>query len=170
MSYDRGHKCKNSNGGNTELYLLPWVKYSEAQIRYTGNYITTFPYSVIYSLDSPITSFTENVEEKKGGVSFAQSVSFQLNKILDTDNYIDFVNRDWRIILRDSNGFYRMIGAHIGTIGKYTKETGSNKGDFNGFKFTLEGLEEKTAGFLSDLNGFDVNGNLSLEEILESYL
>lgn len=170
MGVDRGYKCKNSTGGNTELYWLPFVEYSRSQIKYTGNYITTFPYSAIYSLDSPITSFTEIIEEIEGGVTSTQSGGFQLNKILDSDNYINLAKIDGRLILKDSNGFYRMVGTHTGLKIKYTKETGGNLGEFNGFKFTYEGLEEKQAGFLTDLSGFDVNGELSLEEILETYL
>lgn len=170
MGYDRGVKCANSNGGNSELYWMPFVEYSRSQILYTGNYITTFPFSAIYSLDSPITSFLEDIDELAGGVVSNQSGAFQLNKILDTDNYLGFAGMDARLILKDENGFYRMVGTHVGLKIKYTKDTGSNKQDFNGFKFTFEGMEEKQAGFLADLSGFDVNGALSLEEILESFL
>ncbi len=157
MGYDRGVKCANSNGGNTEIYVFPYIKYSRSQILYTGNYITTFPYSAIYSLDSLATSFTESVEHENGGAVFNQSGSFQLNKILPEDSYVDFVDMDWRIIARDGNGYYRMIGTHTGAEIKYTKETGGSKSEFNGFKFTLEAKEEKTAGFLASLSGFDVN-------------
>jgi hypothetical protein len=170
MSYDRGIECANSNGGNTEIYLLPFVKYNRSQIKYEGNYITEFPYSAIFLLESPLVSFSENISHEDGGVEFNQSVSFQLNKILDTDNYIGFAAVDWRIIAKDSNGNYRMIGTHTGLKGKYTKETGGDKPDFNGFKFTFETKEEKTAGFLQDLSGFDINGELSLDSLLEMLL
>ena len=170
MSISREYKCKNSNGGNPELYWMPFVDYVGSEIQYTGNYITTFPYSAIFSLSSPLTSFNEEIDEISGGVSVAQSGGFQLNKILDTDNYISIAKIDARLIFKDSNGFYRMAGTHKGLKIKYTKETGSSIPEFNGFKFSFEGLEEKQAGFLQDLSGFDINGELSLDEILESYL
>lgn len=170
MAISRDIECANSNGGNPELYLFPFVKYGRSEIKYTDNYITMFPYSVIYKLESPITTFNENIEEIAGGVEFGQNLTYQLNKILDTDDYSSLAKADFRAITKDNNGFYRMIGTHNGLITKYTKETGGNRPDYNGFKFTSEGKEERTAGYLENLNGFDINGELTLNEILDTIL
>lgn len=170
MGYDRATECTNSRGGNTELYIFPFIKYSLSEIEYTGNYLTKFPYSAIFKLDSPVTSFNQPVTSEDGGTTFAQNVTFQLNKILDTDDYKNFVDFDWRIIVKDGNGFYRMIGVETGVKGSYTEETGGYAPEYNGFKFTFETKEERTAAFLENLEGFDINGELSLDSILEMLL
>ena len=121
------------------------------------NYLTLFPYSVIYDLNSLNITFTETVDLEDGGVIFSQSGGFQLNKIRPTDDYKKFVNKDWRIILRDNNGYLRLIGLETGLKLKYTKENGGGLNEFNGFKFSFSTKEENTAPFLSDLSMFFVD-------------
>ena len=101
-------------------------------------------------------TFKEDVEHDDGGVSYSQKTTFKINKITIKDNYKKFAQQDYRIIIRDNNSNYRMLGLYTGMIGKYTKETGTNRSDFNGFDFSFETKEENSAPFLKDLSFFNV--------------
>lgn len=156
MDYSRDIQCGDSQGGNTELYVFPFIKYSRSQITVVDNLLTVFPYNIIYNLNSLNNSFKENVDEEEGGVSFSQSVSFQINKILQIDTFKEHVSKDWRIITRDRQGNYRLVGLFTGLKGKYTKDTGINKSENNGYQFNFDTKEEDTAPFLTDLSLFNV--------------
>lgn len=167
MEINRTEKCNNNFGGVSDLYIFKYVDYARSQIKVTNNILTTFPYSVIYDLNALQVSFSENVEEEDGGVIYAQSGAFQLNKILNTDNYKKFVSQDWRIIIKDNNNNYRLIGLENGIKIKFTKEVGTNLADFNGFKFSFQTKEENTAPFFNDLTNFDINGTFALQTELQ---
>lgn len=156
MDYSRPRKCTDSVGGNSELYIFPFVKYNRSEITVVNNMLTVFPYNIIYNLKSVSNSFSEPVDEEEGGVSFNQSVGFQVNKILSTDNFKNTVSQDYRIIIKDNNGNYRLVGLFTGVKGKYTKDTGLNKNENNGYKFTFDTKEENTAPFLNDLSLFNI--------------
>ena len=156
MAISRDIECDNIHGGIAEFYIFEYVKYARSQVTVENNYLTLFPFVAIYNLNSIEQTFTETVDSEDGGTTFTQSGGFQLNKILPTDNYKQFVDRDWRIIIKDNNGFYRLIGLETGLKLKHTKETGSAIGQFNGFKFTFDTKEENTAPYLNDLSGFIV--------------
>ena len=47
-----------------------------------------------------------------------------------------------------------MLGLNTGVQGKFTKSTGGNLADFNGYNFTYDTKEEDTAPFLTDLSLF----------------
>ena len=162
--------CSDSNGGIKELYVFNFVEYGRSKISYSRNTITEFPYSVIYQLDFVNGSFNENVEDVDGGVSYKQKLVFKFKKVREEDDCKSFAEKDLRFIIRTQDDKYRLIGTHTGVKGKFTKETGENRSDFNGFSFDFETEEERTAGWLTDLSGFDVNGELSLNEILETIL
>ena len=167
MAINREKLCSNIHGGNSELYIFEYKKYKRSVVKVVDNYLTLFPYSVIYDLNSLNITFTETVDLEDGGVTFSQSGGFQLNKIRPTDDYKKFVNKDWRIILRDNNGYLRLIGLETGLKLKYTKENGGNLNEFNGFKFSFDTKEENTAPFLNDLSNFDINGVSALQTELQ---
>jgi hypothetical protein len=154
--YSREEKFSDSHGGSSDLYIFKYVDYARSLIKVTNNILIAFPYSVIYNLNALNITFTEAIDEEDGGVSYTQSGGFQLNKTLSTDNFKNFVAKDWRIITKDNNGNYRLIGLETGLKLKGTKETGGNLNEFNGFKFTFDTKEENTSPFLTDLNIFNI--------------
>lgn len=156
MDYSRAKQCNNSNGGNNEFYLMPFVKYTRSEITLVGNLLTVFPYNIIYDLKGHSIPFKEDVEEDKGGVVFSQSSGCKINKISINDDFKKVAQQDYRIITKDNNGNYRMLGLFTGLKGKYSKETGAERSDFNGFDFIFETKEENTAPFLTDLSFFNV--------------
>ena len=167
MSIERDEQCADNHGGIEGLYIFEYVKYSRSQIEVTNNILVNFPFSVIYNLNALNVSFSESVDEEDGGVAYSQSGGFDLSKILNTDNYKIFAEKDWRIIIKDNNGYYRLLGLHTGLKIKFTKEQGTGLGDFNGFKFTFETKEENTAPFLNDLSGFLTDLSLGLQNELQ---
>ena len=172
MAINRDEQCVDNHGGIDELYIFEYVKYSRSQINVTNNILDLFPFTVIYDLNALNLSFTESVDEEDGGVVYSQSGGFDLAKVLPTDNYKQFAEKDWRIIIKDNNGYYRLLGLHTGLIIKFTKEIGTGLGDFSGFKFTFETKEENTAPFLNDLSGFLIEEgvNRGLQYQLQYYL
>jgi len=58
-----------------------------------------------------------------------------------------------------------MLGLFTGMQGKFTKTTGTNRADFNGYNFTYDTKEENTAPFLTDLSAFSIEHNL--QELLQ---
>tara|TARA_R110000851_G_scaffold320745_1_gene485766 strand:+ start:1371 stop:1919 length:549 start_codon:yes stop_codon:yes gene_type:complete len=153
----RDSECTNNVGGNSELYIFEYHKYARSEIKVTDNILINFPASVIFNLNSLNIGYTESVDEEDGGVVYSQSGNFDLIRVLPTDSYKNFAAKDWRIILKDNNGNYRLVGLDTGIKLKFTKDIGSNLSDFNGFKFSFETKEENTAPFLTDLTGFYIN-------------
>ena len=170
MAINRTEKCTNNYGGVADLYILEYKDYARSKIKITDNYLVTFPFSVIYDLNALQVNFTESPTMEDGGVSFAQSGAFQLNKILPSDSFKSFIEKDWCIIIKDNNGFFRFLGLETGLKIKYTKEIGTNLADFNGFKFSFETKEENSAPFLSDLSNYDINGSEALQQELQYQL
>lgn len=160
LAINRTDKCTDNHGGISELYIFEYKDIARSQIKVSDNILVTFPYSIIYNLNANLINFTEQVDEQEGGVVYSQSGSFQLKKVLSTDNYKTFAEKDWRIILKDNNGFYRFLGLETGLKIKFTKELGNSLNDFNGFKFSFETKEENTAPYLNDLSLFEISGML----------
>lgn len=156
MGYSREIQCKDSNGGNIEFYLFPFVKYSRSQITVVDNVLTAFPYSAIESLNANSITFKEDIDEEDGGVSYTQSTSCKFAKIQSKDDYTRLAQQDYRVIVKDNNGNYRLLGLYNGMKGKFSKDTGSSRNVFNGFDLSFDNKEEKTAPFLTDLSFFDI--------------
>tara|TARA_R110000764_G_scaffold215980_2_gene302803 strand:- start:319 stop:1488 length:1170 start_codon:yes stop_codon:yes gene_type:complete len=131
---------------------MEYTEHVRTSIIVVDNYLTAFPISEMYNLNPSNITFSEAVDSEDGGVVYNQSGGFQLNKILPTDNYIRFLNKDWRVIIKDNNGFYRMIGLHTGVKFKFNKDNGGTLNAFNGTKFTFSTKEEITAPFMDSLD------------------
>ena len=164
MAINRTEKCTDNHGGISDLYIFEYRDYARSKIKVTDNYLVTFPFSIIYDLNALQVNFTESPTMEDGGVSFAQSGAFQLNKVLPTDSFKSFIEKEWRVIIRDNNNNLRLIGLNTGLKIKYTKEMGTNLADFNGFKFSFETKEEDSAPFLTDLTGLYINEYPSLSD------
>jgi len=160
MDYTRLNNIDDSQGGANRIYIIPFVEYSQSQITIADNYLTVFPSVAIYQLKAFSISFDEDVSE-----SYEQKCSFQLKKILPTDNFKELAASDWRIIIKDNNGYFRMLGLYTGLKGTFTKSIGVNRSDFNGYNFSFDTKEIISAPFLSDLSNF--NEQDYLDEILQ---
>ena len=161
----RQKECINNVGGNNTLFIFKYENYSRSQIKVTDNVLVTFPDVDVYELNSLNIGFSENIEEEDGGVVYSQNGSFDLVKIKSTDNFKYLASQDFRILIKDNNENYRLIGLETGLKLKFTKESGTNLSDFNGFKFSFDTKEENTAPFVNDLNFFNVVGYL--QELLQ---
>lgn len=161
MRYDRLRQCKDSNGGARVLYAFPYVKHSRTQIKVVDNTIVSFPKTDIYDLNATNVDFNEDVSSEAGGFQSLQSLSYELIKINKSDELSDFVYLEWRFIVEDNNGLFRMLGLYNGITGGYLKQLGLGKSDFNGFKFTFETKESKEAPFLDNLDLFNVYNPLT---------
>lgn len=156
MDYSRAKQCKNSNGGSSEFYVFPFIEYSRGQVSVIDNVLTVFPYNIIYNLNSNNISFKEDVEHEDGGVSYTQTTSCRFSKIQSKDDYKILSEQDYRVITKDNNGNYRLIGLLNGMKGKFSKNIGVNRSDFNGFEVNFDNKEEFTAPFLNDLSFFNI--------------
>ena len=160
MDYTRLSSIDNSQGGISRLFMFPFVNYSQSVITVVDNFLTVFPSSNIYELKAFSISFDEDVSD-----SYEQKLSFQLKKLLPTDNFKELANSDWRFIIKDNNGYFRMLGLYTGLQGTFTKSTGTNRSDFNGYNFSFDTKEIISAPFLTDLSNF--NSQDYLDEILQ---
>jgi len=165
MDYTRSKKCDNNQGGSSELYIFPFQKYSRSQITVVDNMLIKFPYNEIFNLNANNISFDEECKED-GDVYYEQKVSFQLKKILKEDNFKGLSSKDFRIVTKDNNGNYRLLGLYTGLSGSFTKSTGTNRVDFNGYSFNFETKEENTAPFLNGLSLFEKNLKITIDTSL----
>jgi len=144
-------KCKDSQGGVKAVWLLKWVKYNRSQIITTGNYLTTFPTTFIFRFDSvtPATA-SEQQQTQEGGKFFEQSITMSF-KAKSSREFDQMIKSDWRVLVLDNNGLYRIFGLYNGMqCGAIDFKTGGTKGELNGYSFTLTGQEEQPAFFITD--------------------
>ena len=168
MDYSRDKKCDDSQGGSSELYVFPFVKYSRSQVEVVDNVLIEFPYSDIYRVYCSNISFDEECKEDSD-VYYEQKVSYELNKVLPSDKMKDLASIDFRIIIKDNNNRYRLLGLYTGLSGTFTKSTGTNRADFNGFSFSFSTKEENTAPFLNSLDLFEKNLKITVDTSLDNF-
>jgi len=146
-------KCKSSVSGISEIYLFPYVKYARSLIVTEDNILTSFPETTIYKFYSngnPIAN--EPQEQDAGGKYFNQSLNLDLQYSGNPFDLQKLLKKDYRIIFKDRNSYYRIFGLYIGLeAGTLSYNTGSSKADFNGFKIDFSGKEEKQSFFITDL-------------------
>jgi hypothetical protein len=144
-------KCKDSLGGVKTVWLLKWVKYSRSQIITTGNYLTTFPETFIFRFDS-VTQPTANEQQQQneGCKFFEQSITMSF-KAKSSREFDQIIKSDWRVLVLDNNGLYRLFGLYNGMqSGAIDFKSGGAKNELNGYSFTLTGQEEHAAYFILD--------------------
>lgn len=143
-------ECKNSIGGVNKVYLFSWVKYSRSQIGINGNILTSFPQNDVFEFATiGEVSFTEDSQEEDGGKFYNISLSFQIGNYFDIEKLL---KKNVRAVILDRNGNYRLLGTFNGLFcTKVSKETGSNKSNFNGFKIDFDGKELRESLFFTDL-------------------
>lgn len=155
MDYSRSRQCSNSQGGVSKLYIMPFIDYLESEINVVNNILVSFPESIIYDLNAVNINYNLDGKEDKD-IYYDEKVSFQIKKLLETDNFREFIQQDYRIIIKDNNGKFRLLGLRNGLKGEYKEDVGTNRNEFNGYSFNFSGKEEFSAPYLNDLDLFNV--------------
>lgn len=166
----RNRVCNSSIGGLNEIYIFPYVQYLDSQIVKVALTLTSFPATTIYrfySIADP--NFQDSESEDAGGQFFTESLSLTFPRIDSQQEFEKLLKLDYRMIVRDRNGLYRLLGAYKGgTFNNLSQVTGGGKSDFNGYTIDWSAKEELPALFISDLTaaGFEISPDdfLQLEE------
>ena len=147
----RNRVCKDSQGGIKRIYLFPFVKYSRSQIQLNNNVLISFPSTEVFEFEVVgDLGVTQAMSENDGGKFFDISFEVLIDGHLEINK---FLKKDFRAVILDRLGNYRLLGCFNGlTCNSVNKTTGSGKSDFNGFKLSFEGQEIKEAPFFYDLN------------------
>ena len=147
-------KCKDSLGGVKDIYLFPYAKYSRSQITLSQNVLTAFPDNDIFKFEfNGDVNFSEPQQNDDGGKFFSQSLSFTLVQQNDDNNIIKLLNKDYRIVIRDRNNNFRLLGLYNGLeCVSINYNSGSSKSDLNGFTLEFQGKEEKESPYFYNLD------------------
>jgi hypothetical protein len=168
LTRGRNRQCKTSVGGVSKLWLFPFTKYLRSQITRDGLSLVTFPETIIYEFESENITITQDKQLEGESQFYNQGLTVDFNKILVDDELFKIVKQDYRAIIKDNNGNFRLLGAYNGMNANLVRETGDNRASFNGSKLSLEGKESDEALFISNLDsaGFiQAAGNyLALED------
>lgn len=153
ITSSRLKKCRDIQAGFDIVYLFPFVKYGRSEIDLTGNVLDAFPSTNIYKFNILNPSLTEQHSEDGGGKFYDQNLSFDLSKVGIVDNLElpRLTKKDYRAIVLDRNGLYRIVGLWNGLITDLNKVTGESKDAFNGYKISMEGKEASSSVFITDL-------------------
>ena len=161
LTSGRVKNCKDSIGGVSKVYLFPFVSYARSLIVYSDLVLSSFPDTNIYEFEvsnNPI--FRNGPQENDGGKYYTEDLNLEFVGIELYDEFEKFLEQDFRAIILDRNGIYRLLGAFNGLVCEnIEKTTGDNKSSFRGYKLAFTGQEERPALFLNDLNLFTVIEN-----------
>jgi hypothetical protein len=148
--YDK--KCKNKQGGVQRLFVFPFVKYLRSQIIIDSEYLTSFPTTTIFEFETEVISFSESMQENEGGKYYSQNLSFSLVGNSGSFDIQKLIHKDYRIIIQDRNGNYKILGLYTGLeCTNLTEVTGGGKSELNGFNLSFEGQEIRSSLFIDDL-------------------
>ena len=145
---------KYLNGGIDKLYLFPYVKYNRAAIYTVDNYLDAFPITLVYEFDVPNMSYKETTANDSGGIYWNQDLTFDVPNTTPSRELNKLVKNDYRAIIKDRLGNYRIIGLYNGLEANVTNETGVDKSSLNGYRISLTGKEQDQAYFLNDMSLF----------------
>lgn len=153
ITASRARQCRDIQGGFDIVYLFPFVKYGRSEIILSGDVLDTFPATTIYKFNILSPNLTEEQSEVGGGKFYSQNLSFDLAKVGIVDNLElpRLTKKDYRAIILDRNGLYRIVGLWNGLITDLNKVTGDSKDAFNGYKISMEGREVESSVFITDL-------------------
>ena len=150
--YDR--ECKDSIGGVKTVWLFPWAKYSRKDIQREGINLVMFPNNNIYKFDGLFdSSFSENDTFDANGQKFDQTLSINFSKIGATYDFRLLRNGLLRAVVEDNNKKLWLLGQDNGIRAtQYTKQTGGDKSQLNGYNLAFEGSERMEAPLMSSLD------------------
>ena len=155
MDYSRKIQCNNSQGGASKVYIFPYISYLSSQITIENNILTDYPYNIIYDMNAVNINYTVDATENIDS-EYTEKISFQVKKLKETDYFDKFIQQDYRCIIKDNNNKIRIFGLTNGLKLSYKEDIGTNRTDFNGYSFSLDGKEEIKAPYLSNLDLFNV--------------
>lgn len=158
INIGRNRQCKDNIGGIIKVYLFSFVKYSRSQIIRNGLELITFPETEIYEFSTVNPTFSEKGNED---LSVNQDFNFDLIGYSPQEEILKTLKKDCRVIIKDRNGQYRLLGAYNGLITDISKTTGGTQSEFGGFNVKFEGLELSNALFFDNLEdvGFNQTSN-----------
>lgn len=144
----RLRKCKDSQGGVSKFYILPYTKWLRSQVRVVNMELVLVPSSDYYEFESwGDFGINQTMQEDDGGKFYNLNFSIKLDSGF---NAIDFVNKEFRVVAKDRIGNTRMYGLWNGiqceSIG-FT--TGATKTDFTGYTLNFNGKEIDEAPYLN---------------------
>lgn len=171
ITQGRGRECKGL-GGLSEFYIFPFVEYANSQIVINGLTLIEFPETTIYRFFLESTDFRNPMQEDDGGKFYNEILSLTFPEIQSNTELPKLLYKDHRVIVRDRNEIYRMLGAYNGGIfDNLVQQTGSTYNDLSGYRIDYEGMEEQPALFLDNLDLFTVApDNFLITEIGELLL
>lgn len=156
----REKQCKKI-GGLSEIYIFPFVEYTNAQIVIQGKTLISFPNTTIFrffSEGSP--NFKSSSQEEGGDISFTEELSLTF-PIIDEENQFErLLKKDHRVIVRDRNGIFMLLGAFNGGIfSNLVQQTGGSHQQLNGYTINYQASEENQPPFIDNLEdaGFIIN-------------
>ena len=149
-----GRSKKQHQGGIDKLYIFPFVKLNRSSIYTDGVYLESFPITEIYEFDVVGKSFKESSNLDAAGVYWDQDISFNIPITTPSSEVYKLVKSDYRAIILDRLGNYRILGLYNGMEAEVTNDSGTEKSSLNGYSVKLKGKEENQAYFLNDLSLF----------------
>lgn len=155
----RTEPCKDTNGGIDRFYIASYVDYPLSQIDVVnGSILNNIPTTVFYpyELRSNNNLFTERKVSEGGRTSYEQSLNVSIKQLSVNDNIeiMKMVNGRTRVLIRDNNGNYRLMGLYNGVhVYQYDALTGAAKNDLYGYNVFFSALERYNAPFVEDLAG-----------------
>tara|TARA_R110002012_G_scaffold315311_1_gene529030 strand:+ start:42 stop:593 length:552 start_codon:yes stop_codon:yes gene_type:complete len=165
LTADISRTCKDSIGGIYTLYVFPYVKYSRTNIITEGQRLTSFPSTTLLRIDAINVSFNENSSFEGGSERWQQNFSFDVPKTKETRQLFQLLKQNYSLIYTDRLGNNRILGLYNGLESEITDESGQERTDFNGYRVTMDGLEDNQAYFIDDIEdaGFITGLNFIFE-------
>ena len=132
--------CKESMGGIKNLYIGNYADFLSG-ITFDGvtGQIDALPTATVYRFEAPknVANFSEVAtgDEANGTLFYAQTISSQLWKMeQDKANQLHAAAKGNPVIFyEDFNGNIFMMGRENGTDFRFTSQSGTAKGDLNGY-------------------------------------
>ncbi len=143
--------CKDLQGGINTFYVTNWVKYNRTQIVTTGQSLTTFPDTIVYSIEAENINFIETPSFEGGSIKWEQSFTFDMPKTIVSSELHTLMQRNFRLFYIDRIGNIRVLGLYNGLESQLTIETGTGHAELSGYRVSVSGLEDNSAYFVDSL-------------------
>ncbi len=150
VTANRKVHCKNTTGGIKAVFMAPYKKLQRSMIIYDGVSLLQFPETFFYRFDLVHgTSFLQQQNHDEGGKYFDVSLTLTFNRITAFDNlqFQKLLNKDYFLVVLDSNGNYFLLGFRNGVT------AGSIKTSSTQYTIDFTGQEEELAPFVNDIMG-----------------
>tara|TARA_R110002051_G_scaffold238745_1_gene299490 strand:+ start:861 stop:1421 length:561 start_codon:yes stop_codon:yes gene_type:complete len=149
--------CKTLLGGVKTFYIMDWNKYSRSQILIKDQELTSYPLSTVFEVYSDTTNFSESSSFEGGATQWKQDFNFVIPKTEIGSELYKLLRKNVIIFYRDRINNLRVLGLFNGLEAQITNEAGQGKGDLNGYRVTLDGLEDNQSYFVGSLDDININ-------------